>query len=76
MTANAFGVYQCTVSKILLEVCQAINQIVRPRYLHLPQNKDKMREIVSTFEAKFGVSQVFGCIDGTHILIKRPVLNS
>ena len=31
-----------------------------------------MREIVSRFEHKFGMIQAFGCIDGTHVQIKRP----
>lgn len=32
-----------------------------------------MRQKVSEFEAKFGIVQAFGCIDGTHVPIKRPV---
>ena len=35
-----------------------------------------MREQVSQFEAKFGMIQAFGCIDGPHISIKCPLKNS
>lgn len=35
-----------------------------------------MQETVSEFERKFGIIQAFGCIDGTHIQIKRPRENS
>ena len=35
-----------------------------------------MKEKVSKFEAKFGMMQAFGCIDGTHIPIKCPLENS
>lgn len=35
-----------------------------------------MREKVAEFEAKYGCIQAFGCVDGTHILIKRPPENS
>ena len=63
MTANSFGVAINTASVVIYEVCYAICQILGPMYI---------RE----FEAKFGLPQAFGCIDGTHIKIKRPVENS
>ena len=72
MTANAFGVHQSTVSKTLKTVCEAINEILGPRLVQLPQSEEEMREKISGFEMLFGMVQVFGCIDGTHIPIKRP----
>ena len=44
-----------------------------PKYLKLPEIASEMRQKVSEFEAKFGMVQAFGCIDGTHVPIKRPV---
>ena len=35
-----------------------------------------MRRKVSEFVIKFGVTQACGCIDGTHVPLKRPPLNS
>ena len=35
-----------------------------------------MREKVSEFGVKFGITQAFGCIDDTHIPIKCPLENS
>ena len=35
-----------------------------------------MRKIASEFELKFEMPQAFGCIDATHIHIKRPIKNS
>ena len=35
-----------------------------------------MREIVSKFEVKFGIPQAFGCIDGTYVPSKKPLINS
>ena len=35
-----------------------------------------MGKTASVFKLKFGMPQAFGCIDGTHILIKRPIENS
>ena len=66
MTANTFRVHQRTVSKILFEVCKAINEILGPKYLYLPRNTEKMREI----------PQALGCIDGTRVPLKRPLINS
>ena len=76
MTANTFGIHQCTVSKTVSCVCSAICKNLGPKYLHLPRDKEEMRQKVSEFELKFGMIQAFGCIDGTHIPIKRPVRNS
>ena len=76
MTANTFGLHQCTVSKTLMEVCDAINSVVGPEYLFLPRNEEEMRKVASEFEIKFGLLQAFGCIDGTHIEIKRPIENA
>ena len=72
MTANAFGLHQCSASKIIIFVCDAINKRLGPAYLHLPQDKDEMITKVSEFELKFGMIQAFCCIDGTHIPLKTP----
>ena len=69
MTANVFGVHQCTASKIIILVCNAINKHLGPAYLHLSQDKDEMIRKVSEFELKFGMIQAFGCIDGTHTFL-------
>ena len=74
MTANTFGVHQCTVSKTLSEVCKAINEILVPKHLYLPRNIEEMREIVSKFEVKLRILKVFGCIDGKHVPLMRPLL--
>ena len=76
MTANTFGIHQCTASKTILCVCQAISKEIGPKYLHLPRNREEMVKKVSEFELKFGMIQAFGCIDGTHIPVKRPLRDS
>jgi hypothetical protein len=76
MTANTFGIHQCTVSKIVLEVFTAIlSTHLSPKYIHLPKPEDEMRAKVAEFEAQFGMIQAFGSIDGTHIPIRRPVVD-
>ena len=41
MTANAFGIHQCTAPKHIHSVYEAINVILGPKYLHLPRNTEK-----------------------------------
>ena len=56
-------------------MCNAIAKHLGPKYMYLPRNQDEMRE-KAEFEAKFGMRQAFGCIDGTHIRVRRLVCNS
>ena len=76
MTANSFGIAICTASAVIFEVCKAISKYLGPKYLYLPKNQTEIRQKVSEFEAKYGMIQAFGCIDGTHVPIRRPVVNS
>ena len=62
MTANNFGVAINTVSSVIYEVCLAICQNLGPQYIRLPKTREEMREKVSEFEAKFGMTQTFGCM--------------
>lgn len=57
-------------------VCEAINTKLGPKYLHLPRDNEEMRRKVSEFETRFGMTQAYGCIDGTHLPLKRPPQNS
>ena len=62
MTANAFGVSICTVSKIIREVCSAITYRLGPKYVRLPQTEEDMIEKASEFLSKYVMHQAFGCI--------------
>ena len=44
--------------------------------IYISQEIQKKWEIVLKFEVKFGIPQAFGCIDGTHLPLKRPLINS
>lgn len=75
MTANSFGIAVNSASAAVSEVCQAISNYLGPKYLHLPKDEESMRVKVAEFEATFGMTQAFRCIDGTHI-IECPSENS
>ena len=70
MTANSFEIHQCTVSKTMRTGCEELKNVPGLKYLHLIKATIEMQNKVSEFEGKFG------CIDGTHISLKRPLVNS
>ena len=50
MTANTFGIHQCTVSKTIVQVCKAVIAILGADYLQLLCSENDMRKIASEFE--------------------------
>lgn len=76
MTANSFGVAICTAAAVIHQICAAISKHLGLKYLYLPMDVNSMRKKVAEFETKFGMTQAFGCIDGTHIPIQCPVENA
>lgn len=75
-TANAFGISRQTVSKIVRKVCKAITVNLGPKYIKLPFTEEEVNDLVKKFHRVHGFPQCLGAIDGTHILIKQPRLNS
>lgn len=75
MTANAFGVVNCTVSLVVRKVHDIITDVLGPRYIKLPNTIHKLNELVNGMENKYGFPQAFGCVDGTHIPTVQPSEN-
>lgn len=76
MTANTFGVSVCTVTKIVRQVCQAIKDHLLPKYISLPKDKNALEKVIAGWEQKTGFPMVLGAVDGTHIPIMQPYINS
>ena len=74
--ANAFGLSRSYCSIAIRRVSAAITTHLGPVYIKLPMTEASVKEKVSGFYNAFSVPQCLGAIDGTHIEIKRPVLNS
>ena len=68
MTANTFGFAINIASAVMTEVCKAISNKMGPNYIHTPRSKESMQRKVFKFEAKYGMTQAFGCIDGTQTI--------
>lgn len=75
-TANAFGLSRQVVSKIVREVSTAITNYLGPVYIKPPFTEAKVTELVTEFQKAHVIPQCLGAIDGTHIEIKQPSINS
>ena len=76
LTANTFGFSPCTVSKYVRIITHTISSKLANKYIRMPETTLEMKNLVSRFEVKFGMPQASGCIDGTHIKIKAPSVDS
>ena len=81
MTANSFGLHISTVANVIHDVYKLQSYIThhlgpKAKYTNLPKDENEMRKTVAEFEVKYGQVQAFGCIDGTHIPLKKPTINS
>lgn len=71
--SNMFGLARGTISVLTREVCQAINNVLRPSLIHLPSDNN-VQAVVDGFFEKSGLPNCFGAVDGTHIeLDMKPV---
>ena len=74
--ANAFGLSRASCSIIVRRVCTSISIHLGPHLIKLPMTEESVKEKVLKFYNAFLVPQCLGAIDGTHIEIKQPLLNS
>ena len=64
-------VSKAAVCIIVKDVCQAIVEVLLPRYIEIPTD-DSLRNILHGFTHKLGFPQCDGAVDGTHIPIISP----
>ena len=75
-TANAFRLSRQAVSKIVRKVCKVIMIHLGPKYINLPCTEEEVHNLVKKFHRAHGFPQCLGAIDGTHIEIRQPSINS
>lgn len=64
------------VSKIVREVCTAIIWNLGPVNIKLPFTASEVKGPVPQFEKVHVIPQCVGAIDGTHIVIKQPAMDT
>ena len=75
MAANVFDAALSTALKHS-EVCKAVTEHFGSKYILLPRTEEEMIQKSAEFERKSRMAQLFGCIDGSHVPILRPIENS
>ena len=65
-----FRIGKSTVSQILMEVCDAIYQVLGRQHLKTPNTVENWREIATLFFSKWNIPN--NIVDGKRILIQKP----
>lgn len=73
-TANAFGTAKSTTSKVVRKVAHAIS-LRLSHLIKLPATEMDVKELCARYKDMHGFPQCIGSVDGTHILIKKPLLH-
>ncbi len=70
--SDAHGVHKSTVCRAVKRVVAAINEFVLPDVVKWPTDRADIRSIIDAFHREKGMPSVIGCVDGTHVNIRRP----
>ncbi|XP_048004335.1 putative nuclease HARBI1 [Leguminivora glycinivorella] len=65
-------VTQRTASKYLTQVIAAINRSLKPKWITFPGNERERKDVAAAFEAKYGLPDLLGTLDCTHVSIFPP----
>ena len=70
--SSQYRVGVTTISKIVPEVCQAIWDTMRTKYVVMPSTEDQWRNIALDFERRWNYPHCVGAIDGKHVVMQCP----
>lgn len=71
VTALIFRIGRSTMQKILVEVCQAITEVLIPIYM--PKlDQETWKKISNEFEIRWNIPHCLGALDGKHFELKKP----
>lgn len=71
---DCYDISQTRVSQCLKNVSRAIASL-EARYINFPQARD-INETIEGFYRIAGMPGVIGCVDGTHLAIRRPTVDN
>ncbi|XP_055681261.1 putative nuclease HARBI1 [Lutzomyia longipalpis] len=69
---RAISFSQPSVSRAIHEVSKVIDNHLAPRFIKFPTAQHRKNQIKEDFYRKFLLPGIIGCIDCTHVSIKRP----
>lgn len=69
--ATAFRVGECTVRKIVKEVCLVLINVLQPLYLTFP-TEENWKECADGYWKRWNLPNCFGSVDGKHIRMQCP----
>ena len=69
---HQYRIHKTIISKIVLEVCQAIYDTLKDRYFSVPNTKEEWEQIIENTYRRWNFPNCFTAVDGKHILIIHP----
>ncbi|XP_042149273.1 putative nuclease HARBI1 [Ixodes scapularis] len=69
------AIHQCSVSRVLVDVTEAIIDCLGPAWVKFPQTDQEKAAAKRKFYLLCGFSGVIGCVDGIQIAIRAPSEN-
>ncbi|XP_045129971.1 uncharacterized protein LOC123515455 [Portunus trituberculatus] len=70
--AYQFWISRNLVCSIILEVCQAIYQVLKTTYLRMPNTTEEWRQIASDYFSQWQFPMCIGALDGKRVLVQKP----
>ena len=67
-----FRISRRAISYIVMEVCQALYEVMGPKYLAVPKSSQDWLEIAEKFEERWNFPNCLGAVDGKRILLQQP----
>jgi hypothetical protein len=67
-----FRISRHTISRIVIEVCQAIFEILGHKYLLVPNGREAWKKISNKFQFRWNMPNLLGAVDGKRILLQQP----
>ena len=67
-----FRIGKSTIAEIVLDVCTAIINTLKEKYLKTPDSEEKWHEIADLFLSRWNIPNNIGAIDGKRIVIQKP----
>ncbi|KAL2098342.1 hypothetical protein ACEWY4_007549 [Coilia grayii] len=71
LVANQFGVHKSTVKKFVYLFCRGMVDNAMTNLIRIPDYEEAV-QISEHFQRAYGLPQVIGCVDGSHIPILPP----